>query len=300
MKVFAKRLERMISLNRLEQAIDTFLDTLSEFEPIDSDGKEESRLLRNQIITLSQRLHQASDNLKGGRATEADVNRERRNVSTTMLEIMGDMDRYPAFLEHIREMEDEEAWQAASKSNTIAAYQEYFDNFPNGKYTSQTKEIIQDLQEVERRRANEMKQIAEEEKKRRTEAFNRERQEENRQRQTRKEQTQNQRPSFSSNTNKDTKPTYQRRARPVYGSQESSTPSGNNEKENWSNTFIGLSYAASVLLSLVGIGIGAYLRLAKKNGAHRYDEATRNHGLFILIVGIVFWFISFSLYTNGY
>jgi hypothetical protein len=47
---------------------------------------------------------------------------------------------------------DEKAWQNAQDINTIESYQDYIDNFPQGKYVSKARQMINQLQEEERKR----------------------------------------------------------------------------------------------------------------------------------------------------
>jgi hypothetical protein len=44
---------------------------------------------------------------------------------------------------------DERAWQNAQDINTIASYQDYIDNFPQGKYVSKARQLIKQLQDEE-------------------------------------------------------------------------------------------------------------------------------------------------------
>jgi hypothetical protein len=49
-------------------------------------------------------------------------------------------------------MKDEAAWENAQSINTIASYQDYIDEFPRGKYVSDARQMIQKLQDEERKR----------------------------------------------------------------------------------------------------------------------------------------------------
>ncbi|MCB0705503.1 MAG: hypothetical protein KDC34_09350 [Saprospiraceae bacterium] len=288
MKVFVKRLERLISLNRLEQAVDTLLNTISDFKTEDPSGKEEARQLRNQTITLSQRLYQAGDNLKKGFSTEEDVSRERLSVSTTLLDLLSELDRYPVFVDYIREIEDEEAWKAASRSNTISAYQDYFNNFPDGKYKDQTQDLIIELQEVETRRSEEMKRIAADEKRRRDQQFQQ------------KKDDPVLRGTIESNNIQ--KATGQRDRAPnqpprrAYGGSYEANSQEPTQKEHWNTTYLIAVYASTIIIALIGIGVGIYLRVAKKDGVERFDDATRAQGIYMIIWGALVWLITFSMY----
>jgi hypothetical protein len=298
MRVFSKNLERMISLNRLDDAVDTFLAAIADFQPEEDAGRMEARQIRNQVITLSQRLHQATDNHKAGLTTEDDLSRERLSISTGLLDVIQDLWRYPKFSEHIREMEDEEAWRNASKKNTISAYQAYFNEFPNGKYKDQTRELILELQEVERRRAAEMKRIAEEEKQRREQM----QREQARQKAYSTTPPPPPPPREEPQTRGGTD--FQRRSpRGTGGYQQQSFGQGvasDGEGEKVEIVFLVIGYILSLIIPLVGLIGGPYLMYSKKNGQLRYNAATRKHGLYLLIVGIVMFIINLSLMMDGY
>lgn len=291
MKVFAKKLERLISLNRIEQAVDSLLDSISDFSPNETLAQEESKQLRNQVITLSQRLHQANDNLNKGVSSDEDVSRERRSVSSTLLDLIGDFNRYPAFTSFLQEREDELAWKAASRKNTITAYQEYFEHFPNGKYKAQTADLIHELQEVERRRSEEMKHIAEEEKRRRSKQQDRRTQSKAYSKPPDPDYT---RERVRSNTESTTQSAPRR---PAYGGPlDAEAP----EKIKWQTSYLIAAYIGTVLIALLGIGVGIYLRVAKSNGDYKFDDFTRSHGLYLIIFGVVVWIITFNTIYGGF
>lgn len=50
-------MQRLISMNKLEQAIDEFQNVLDRFNPITETDKIEQRDLRTAIIATSQRLY---------------------------------------------------------------------------------------------------------------------------------------------------------------------------------------------------------------------------------------------------
>lgn len=49
-------------------------------------------------------------------------------------------------------LKDQEAWETAQEINTIASYQNYVDEFPRGKYVSDARQMIQRLQDEEKKR----------------------------------------------------------------------------------------------------------------------------------------------------
>jgi len=58
-----------------------------------------------------------------------------------------------------KQLEEEEnrAWQSALSDNTIYSFQNYLNDFPNGKYAAEARSQISDLEEQERRKAEEEK-----------------------------------------------------------------------------------------------------------------------------------------------
>ncbi|MEL6717577.1 MAG: hypothetical protein AAFO82_12350 [Bacteroidota bacterium] len=275
MKTYIQNLEHLISINRLEQAIETLLKSLSDYEPADAQAKTNAKELRNYIIGLSQRLHSANDQLKRGISDDEEIQRERRTVSNNLLNTIYDLDVYPDFRRYINEQEEEKAWRDVSRKNTIAAYQEYFDRFPNGKYREETHRIITDLQAVEQKRAAEMKRIAEQEKRRRNQRENR-RQEPVRQ------------PAYSSGFMAGNA-----------GMNATQTSTSNTDGEAFNMTFVWIAYFASLFMPVIGLGLGIYLRVAKNNGAIKYQESVRKHGLYLIIVGAIMTLINMAMMSGG-
>jgi len=276
MRTYIQNLEHLISINRLEQAIETLLKSLSDYQPADAQAKTNARELRNYIIGLSQRLHSAKEQSKKGISEQEEVQRERRTVSNNLLNTIYDLDIYPAFKKYINEQEEEKAWREVSRKNTIAAYQEYFERFPNGKYRAETHRIITELQEVEQKRSAEMKRIAEQEKRRRN------RQEENRSQEPVQQQTAYSSGFMAGNTGMN------------INSEISST-----EAESFNMTFVWIAYFASLFMPVVALGLGIYLRVAKKNGVLKYQEGVRKHGLYLIIVGAVMTLINMAMMSGG-
>lgn len=278
MRTYIQNLEHLISINRLEQAIETLLKSLSDYQPADAQAKTNARELRNYIIGLSQRLHSAKEQSKRGISEEEEVQRERRTVSNNLLNTIYDLDIYPAFKKYINEQEEEKAWQEVSRKNTIAAYQEYFERFPNGKYRAETHRIITDLQEVEQKRAAEMKRIAEQEKRRR-----------NRQEETRRQEPVQQQTAYSSG--------FMAGNAGMNINNKAST--SNTEGESFNMTFVWIAYFASLFMPVIGLGLGIYLRVAKNNGLVKYQENVRKHGLYLIIVGAVMTLINMAMMSGG-
>lgn len=69
------------------------------------------------------------------------------------------IEAYSVFLdqEAKKQLEEEEnrVWQNAESENTIYGYQTYLNDFPNGKYASQARSRISDLEEAERKKKEE-------------------------------------------------------------------------------------------------------------------------------------------------
>jgi len=278
MRTYIQNLEHLISINRLEQAIEILLKSLSDYTPTDAQARTNAKELRNYIVGLSQRLHSANDQSKRGISEEEEVQRERRTVSNNLLNTIYDIDVYPDFKRYINEQEEEKAWREVSRKNTIAAYQEYFDRFPNGKYRAETHRIITELQEVEQKRSAEMKRIAEQEKRRRSRQENRH--------QEPVQQTAYSSGFMAGNTSMNTTNASNKNAAPADG-------------ELFNMTFIWIAYVASLFLPIAGLGLGIYLRVAKNNGIPKYQENVRKHGLYLIIVGAVMTLINMAMMSGG-
>ncbi|MEM6696980.1 MAG: hypothetical protein AAF806_22735 [Bacteroidota bacterium] len=276
MRTYVQNLEHLISINRLEQAIETLLKSLSDYQPADAQAKTNARELRNYIIGLSQRLHSAKEQSKKGISEEEELQRERRTVSNNLLNTIYDLDIYPNFKKYINEQEEEKAWKEVSRKNTIAAYQDYFERFPNGKYREETHRIIMDLQEVEQKRSAEMKRIAEQEKRRR-----------NRQEENRRQEPVQQQAAYSSG--------FMAGNASMNAQNNASTGKG----EPFNMTFVWIAYAATFFLPIVGLGLGTYLRVAKNSGTLKYEEGVRKHGLYLIIFGAVMFLINMALMSGG-
>jgi|GEM_PF-4357962 flagellar biosynthesis chaperone FliJ len=277
MNDFVKNIEYQVAINRLEQAIETLLNSLSAYHPADGQAKNEARELRNYIIGISQRLHDANDHVQKGLSGEEELQRERRTVSNNILNLIHDLDKYPDYQNYIKTLVEENAWKEATRQNTIAAYQSYFEKYPDGKYREETYRIMTDLREVERRREEEIKRLAEEERRRRE--------------------------YVSSN------PSTQQGAYGMGGSgnfqnapsfQQNTSASTKNTEVTFNQAYLILSYIGAVVLPIIGIGIGIYLRVAKQNGFSMYDAKSKDQGLYLIIVGVVMALINWVILNSSY
>ncbi|MCY7409143.1 MAG: hypothetical protein LH473_02630, partial [Chitinophagales bacterium] len=92
---FARSIERTVSINRLEQAVEEFQNALSKFNPSNLAGTAEQKELRNLLATTSQRLYQTKEmEMRGGTASDV-IQRERTAISNQILDLIYGLDRYP-------------------------------------------------------------------------------------------------------------------------------------------------------------------------------------------------------------
>ncbi|RMF29138.1 MAG: hypothetical protein D6765_04865 [Bacteroidetes bacterium] len=284
MKAYVKKIERLVSLNRLESAIDNLLSTIGDYEPIDDLARSASRDLRNYVISLSQRLHEAEDNRKKGVTTEADLSRERRTISNLLLDLVADLSKYPDFVRYLNDLEEEEAWKRATTLNTIPAYEEYFSAYPNGKYREQTKALIAELEEIERAKALEIKKKAEEEKRRRLQQGGA----------AEIPGTPSYASGFAAGSTQAAPPEPQTRPQNQYQTQHfsgSGRTAPHAEGAEFENLYAIIIYVATLFIPLVGLGFGAYIHLAKVDGRPKFNKASRSRGTIMFVIGVIMFFV---------
>jgi hypothetical protein len=273
MSQFTRDIEKLISMNRIEQAIDEFQNMLGNFKPDDLVGQAEAKELRNLMVGVSQRYYQSKDLEMKGTMNDDAVRRERSNISNVILETIMDIDKYRKFNQSVNDQEEDAAWQKASAVNSIAGYKDYFSKYPNGRYVNETKKLMDDLGHIEEQKANELKRKAEEEKRRRE----------------LEEKRIPQEPAT---------PIYaapESRVRPAepstqYHSSEATAAAGNQAGRfsTLASTLLILCSLVPFVGPIVSISFGLYLRFSKNGGTFRYDDASRRIGLIMLIVGCVF------------
>lgn len=255
---FSKSMQRLISMNKLEQAIDEFQNVLDRFNPITETDKIEQRDLRTAIIATSQRLYLVKEKEQKGNLSDDEIMRERRSVSNSFLDIINDLDKYESVRAFLIVWEDEQAWKKTNSLNAIDAYKEYLNKYPNGKYADDARKFISMLKTMEEQK---LKEKAEE-------IYT---------------------PPVQSHTPKqepDMHTTPPVKNRNLYEQQDASTSSG----EELSNGLY-IVLLIGCIIPIIGIGSGAYFLYTKKDGVYKYDEASRKKGRTLMIVGGIMVFI---------
>lgn len=261
---FSKNLQRLISVNKLEQAIDEFQNTLDKFPPKGESAKSEQKDLRTMIIASSQRLYLVKDKEVKGNISDEELMRERRAISNQIMEILNDLDKYPAFSEYLIDWDDEQTWKRTNNVNAIEAYREYLNKYPTGKYAEDAKKYIDMLKLMEQQKTKELEEKIQ--------------QELNQPKQV-PQQVQNQHNADES------------AGKNVVNEIKS------NPQESVSSGIYIISIVASIFIPLVGLVAGAYFYYSKNGAAYKYDESSRKKGRILLIVGGIMAFIYIIYYA---
>ncbi len=271
MKQTIRQLEHWVSTNQFERAIRSLRDALTDFRADVPTASEEVKDLRMEIIGLSSRYHDLKDRERNGRDDPKVLQVERRAVTNALLTHIGELPQYREFAAYLDNREEEQAWVRATEQNSISAYQEYFNQYPEGKYVSETAELIEQLKKIQADQARRMKDAAAQERRRR-----------------------------------DQQPTDRQQPRPnplhagvgnggshaaqgIFGKQQPA-------QKSLDNTLAILLYIASAIIPIVGLGYGGYLYFSKEdNGQHRYDDAARKKSQIMMGLGAIF----FLIYLGG-
>lgn len=255
---FSKNLQRLISMNKLEQAIDEFQNVLDRFNPITETDKIEQRDLRTAIIATSQRLYLVKEKEQKGNLSDDEIMRERRSVSNSFLDIINELDKYESVSAFLITWEDEQAWKKTNSLNAIDAYKEYLNKYPTGKYADDARKFISMLKTMEEQK---LKEKAEE----------------------------IYAPPVQSHPPKQepiihTNPPVENRN--LYEQQNATTTAG---EELSNGLFIVLLIGC--IIPIIGIGAGAYFLYTKKDSVYKYDEPSRKKGRTLMIVGGIMVFL---------
>ncbi|MEM7512732.1 MAG: SPOR domain-containing protein [Bacteroidota bacterium] len=166
---FTNKLNKHLAGGKLEKAIEDLIDMLSLASRDDADIKQEVTDLRSQVILQSARYTELEEQVRAGIISQTDFELSNTKIYASFIDLVGEIARdYPLFNQFVNHQEEENAWEKASKLNTIGAYQEYFQKYPNGKYKVETTRIIKELTAIQDKKNEEIKRKATEEKFRRT------------------------------------------------------------------------------------------------------------------------------------
>ncbi|MEM6766315.1 MAG: SPOR domain-containing protein [Bacteroidota bacterium] len=169
MSEFTNKLNKYLAGGKLEKAIEDLIDMLSMASRDDADIKKEVAELRSQVILQSARYTELEEQVRAGIISQTDFELSNTKIYASFIDLVGEITQaYPLFDQFVNNQEEERAWEQASRLNTIAAYQDYFQKYPNGKYQVETKRIIGELTAIQQKHQEEIKRRATEEKVRRT------------------------------------------------------------------------------------------------------------------------------------
>ena len=262
---FSKNLQRLIGMNKLEQAIDEFQNVLDKFNPETESAKIEQRDLRTAIIACSQRLYLVKEKELKGSLSDDEIMRERRALSNQYLDIINDLDKYSAISEYLNMWDDEQAWKKTNSLNAIDAYKEYLSKYPNGKYADDAGKYISMLQAMEEQK---MKERIEER---------------------------------SANPAENKSPRQQSAENNTIPKENSNALRTDTEISNHGETISnGLNIAliiGTVFIPLIGLGAGAYFYFSKNGASYKYEDSSRKKGRLLMIIGGVMAFIYLIYYS---
>lgn len=257
---FAKNLQRLISINKLEQAIDELQNALDAFNPGSESGKTEQKDLRTQIIAASQRLYLVKEKEMKGNLSDDEIMRERRSVSNQFLDILNDLDKYTAVHDYLREMDEEQAWRKTNTLNAIEAYKEYLTKYPRGKYADDANKYIEMLRMMEEQKA--------------------------------KEKAKEMQNSVSEKMHTQPEPTAQTHT--AYSKADEGIA---HDGENISGGMYVVLIIGSIFIPLIGLGAGAYFYYTKSSSTYKYSADARKKGRVLMIIGAVMAFIYLIYYA---
>lgn len=167
MSKFTNELRNLVASNRLDEMIRRLMESLAECESVVGKGNLAVKEIRNKVIQYSARLN----NIKSREAKqiishdEAEISLGR--ILNSLLELIDDFPKYPVYLNYLENAEEDEAWNEAKRRNEIGAYQHFFEKYPDGKYKNETRKVIAELKEIDRKSHADIQQKAQEEKDRR-------------------------------------------------------------------------------------------------------------------------------------
>lgn len=265
MKQTVRQLEQWVGTNQVERAIRFLQDSMTDFRSDQPSAAEEINDFRLDVISLSSRYHEFRDKEKRGVLPAQQLQVEKRAITGVLLQYIGDLKNFPRFADFLDGQEEEMAWKSATESNSISAYEEYFEQYPDGKYKAETTAIIEELKRIQADQARRMKEAASQER-------------------SRREQPQRQRPQAAGFSQ-----SMPHEAQGFMGGAQ------HGRYQTLDNTLAYILYVASAIIPIVGLGYGGYLKFSKQpNGEFKYDEPSRKKGVTMMIVGGIFFLVYIS------
>ncbi len=167
MDEFQLHLQGLIAKNKIPQVIKILLETLQKCQSKNPKSREDVAGIRNQVVILSARYNTNNEKILKGIMDPIHADTAKNQVISSFLNLISHLPESTEFAEYINHREEEEAWDKTLEANTIEAYKIFFTQYPNGKYKDETQRVIGDLENIQKEKENEIKQIAEEEKARR-------------------------------------------------------------------------------------------------------------------------------------
>jgi len=118
---FAKKIEQLISHNRLNQALNEFMAILNLCRSAHPDSNLDVKDLKKQIILLSGRYHELAHRARCKSIDNQNVLVERNQISCALLEIIECISHYPNFEKFLLEIDEnmvDSSYELIEKSDT--------------------------------------------------------------------------------------------------------------------------------------------------------------------------------------
>lgn len=167
MSKFTNELRNLVASNRLDEMIRRLMDSLTECERVVGSGNQAVKEIRNMAIQYSARLNDIKTREANQTLSHTEAQTSHSRILTAFLNLIDDFYKYPDYLNYLEDVEEDEAWEEAKRIDEIEAYQDFFERYPDGKYKDETRAIIEEVKELERKNREEIQRRVQEERDRR-------------------------------------------------------------------------------------------------------------------------------------
>ena len=156
MKSFLEDIREQIAKGRLDFGLNQLHHALSTFEADNNYKKEERKELERDLTLFSHEYNSIQAISRGGTSGREDLDLKKNQLIDRILNLLMEIapnGRFPFFSKHLEkvsfEQNEDDAWLQASKGNSMASFQNYLHNYPEGQFSATAKQIIEVLHKNE-------------------------------------------------------------------------------------------------------------------------------------------------------
>jgi len=140
------KLERFIGRNKIEDALTDFEDKLNFIARKFTQASQEVADVKKILILLSSQYYDLKNQQKYGFIESESARVALTKLTFGFVQLIHDLSKYQNIYNYLLTEDEENLWLSAANFNSWDAIEEYLERYPEGKYVTEAKHMLKELE----------------------------------------------------------------------------------------------------------------------------------------------------------